>query len=196
MDTFPVGHVHKRNPKFADLDEILLDIETTLISVIHRNLENPELKKIRPDDDIWNLPEILIYPGHPQVEHKGTMAHSKAIEISTNRADSSHLKLLPQHSATLEGPDIQLVLRDLRFEMPKIHANILGAQNKYLESHRNITIAGICKEAMDVETVIDISGNHYPTMRKAIQAVPGIEQEYATRRITDLGKWNISTSVD
>jgi hypothetical protein len=196
MDTVPVGHVHKRNPKFADLDDILLDIETTLTSVIHHILENPELQKVQPDPDIWNLPEILIYPGRPQVEHKGITVHSDTIEISTNRADSSLLKFLLQHSATLEDPDIQLVLRDLRFEMPQIYANILGAQNKYLESHRNIAIAGICKEAMDVETVIDISGNHYPTMREAIQAVPGIEQVYATKRITHLGKWNISTSVD
>jgi hypothetical protein len=109
----------------SDLDKILLDIETTLSCVIHRNLENPELKKIQPDDDIWNLPEILIYPGRPQVEHKGTTVHSDAIEISTNRADSSRLKFLLQHSATIEDPNIQLVLRDLRFEMPEIYANIL-----------------------------------------------------------------------
>jgi hypothetical protein len=80
--------------------------------------------------------------------------------------------------------------------MPDIYVNILGAQNKYLESHWNITIAGLCKEAMDVENVVDVSGNHYPTMRDAIQAIPGIEQVDATKRITYLEKWNISTSVD
>jgi hypothetical protein len=49
---------------------------------------------------------------------------------------------------------------------------------------------------MDVETVIDVTGTHYPTMREALQAVPGIEQVYATKRITDLGEWNISTTVE
>jgi hypothetical protein len=80
-----------------------------------------------------------------------------------------------------------LVLRDQRFEIPDVYADILGAQNKYLESHRNIAIAGLCKEEMDVENVIDISGTHYPTMRDVPQAVPGTEQVYATKRITDLG---------
>jgi hypothetical protein len=88
MDTIPVGHVHKRNPKFADLDEILVDIETTLTSVIHRNQDNTDFKKMQPPDDIWSLPEILVYPGHPQVDHNGTIVHSDVIEISTNRADS------------------------------------------------------------------------------------------------------------
>jgi hypothetical protein len=196
MDTVPVGHVHKRNSKFADLDEILVDIETTLTSVIHRNQDNTDFQKMQPSDDIWSLPEILVYPGHPPVHHNGLSVHSDAIEISTNRADSQCLKFLIQHSANLEDPDIQLVLRNLRFEMPAVYANLLGDQNKYLESHRNIAIAGLCKEAMDVENVVDITGNHFPTMREAIQAVSGIEQVYATKRITDLGKWNISTTVD
>jgi hypothetical protein len=151
---------------------------------------------MQPPDDIWNLPEILIYPGRPQVEHNGTTVHSDAIEISTNPADSQRLKCLIQHSADLEDPDIKLVLRDLRFEMPDIYANIFGAQNIYLESHRNISIAGLCKEAMDVENVVQITGNHYKTMCDAIQAVPGIEQVYATKRITDHGNWNLSTTVD
>jgi hypothetical protein len=66
MDTVPVGHVHKRNPKFADLDEILVEIETTLTSVIHRNQDNTELQKIQPSDDIWSLPEILFTPDAPK----------------------------------------------------------------------------------------------------------------------------------
>jgi hypothetical protein len=52
------------------------------------------------------------------------------------------------------------------------------------------------KKQWTSKLVVDISRNHYPTMRETIQAVPRIEQVYATKRITDLGKWNISTSVD
>jgi hypothetical protein len=104
MDTVPVGHVHKRNAKFADLDEILVDIESTLTSVIHRFQENQALIKMQPRDDVWNLPEILVYPGRPQVDHNGTMVHSDAIEISTNREDSQRLKWLIQHSADLGRP--------------------------------------------------------------------------------------------
>jgi hypothetical protein len=77
MDTVPVGHVHKRNSKFADLDEILIDIETTLTSIIHRNLENQDLKNMQPSDDIWNLPEILVYPGLPQVEHNTAPSYTR-----------------------------------------------------------------------------------------------------------------------
>jgi hypothetical protein len=130
------------------------------------------------------------------VEHNGTTVHLDAIAIFTNRADSQRLKFLIQHNTNLQDPGIQLVLRDLRFEMPAIYANILGAQNKYLESHRNIAIAGLCKEAIYVENVVDVTGNHFPTMHMAIQAVSGIKQVYATKHITDLGKWNISTTVD
>jgi hypothetical protein len=79
MDTVPVGHVHKRNSKFAYLDEILVDIKTTLTLVIHRNQNNADFQKMQPSDNIWNLPEILVHPGRPQVEHNGTTVHSDAI---------------------------------------------------------------------------------------------------------------------
>jgi hypothetical protein len=49
---------------------------------------------------------------------------------------------------------------------------------------------------MDAQPVINVTGEHFPTMRDAILSLTGVSQVYGTKRIADLGKWNISTTSD
>jgi hypothetical protein len=68
------------------------------------------------------------------------------------------------------------------------------AHNDYLATHRNISVAGLSADAMDAQPVITSTGDHFPTMRDVIPSLDGVSQVYGTKRIADLGKWNILTT--
>jgi hypothetical protein len=117
-----------------------------------------------------------VYPGRPQVNHKGNIIQSDAIEISTIRADAKLMKYLVEGMATLDYSNIELVSRNLKFTMPEVYASTLSAHNDYLANHRNISVAGLSADAMDAQPVITSHGDHFPTMRDAVLSLEGVSQ--------------------
>jgi hypothetical protein len=104
------------------------------------------------------------------------------------------MKYLVERMATLDYSNIELVSRELKFTMPEVYASTLSAHNDYLANHRNISVAGLSANAMDAHPIITSHGDHFPTMRDTILSLEGVSQVYRTKRIADLGKWNISTT--
>jgi hypothetical protein len=67
---------------------------------------------------------------------------------------------------------------------------------KLLPSPRNIGLVAIPDDAMNHQKVKDIDGKEWKSMCDAISQAPGVASVHPSKRIFDLGKWNISTKHD
>jgi hypothetical protein len=73
IHTVTSAQVHHRSPKFSDLTEVRTDIADSCTHIIHAQKDMPKFKEIQTDKNIWRIPEILVYPGCPQVQHNGNL---------------------------------------------------------------------------------------------------------------------------
>jgi hypothetical protein len=89
---------------------------------------------------------------------------------------------------------LAVVPREFKYRQPDIYAKLLGAQNGYLESHCNIGLVAIPNDAMHLQKVKDVDGKEWKSMFDALSQAPGIAHVHCSKRVFDLGKWNMSTN--
>jgi hypothetical protein len=83
-----------------------------------------------------------------------------------------------------------------KYRQPDLYTKLLSAQNDYLETHRNIGLVAIPNDAMHLQKVKDVDGKEWKSMYDAIIQAPGIAHVHCSKRVFDLGKWNLSTTHD
>jgi hypothetical protein len=81
----------------------------------------------------------------------------------------------------------------LKYDSPDTYRSILRTQNVYLESHRNIPLAGITHVQMHESIQWD---DMYQTPFEILTTLKGITRLDSTARTHDLGKFNMSTTTD
>jgi hypothetical protein len=78
----------------------------------------------------------------------------------------------------------------LRREDPQTYVQLLGKQNEYMDSHRNISVAGLSWDLMQ-NPIQNIQ--EYESFQDILLKQPVVNRVDCTRRTNDIGKWNIST---
>jgi hypothetical protein len=89
-----------------------------------------------------------------------------------------------------------VIPREFKYRQPDLYAKLLSAQNNYLETHHNIGLVAIPNNAMHLQKVKDVDGKEWKSMYDALIQDPGIAHAHCSKRVFDLGKWNISTTHD
>jgi hypothetical protein len=89
--------------------------------------------------------------------------------------------------------DYLFVPFSLRREDPQTYVQLLGKQNKYMDSHLNISIADLTWDLMQNPIQLNLE---YESFQDSLHKHPGVSRADCTRRTNRIGKWNISTNKD
>jgi hypothetical protein len=200
LDTITIGHLHLLHPTFADTDELRRKMDQQLTDTAIRLRDNPEFHDILAPhlkrDGTLRVPEIMFYPGRAMGKLNSEPVASDVIDVYVARTSAAAIKYLLEASTENTTRPLAVVPRDFKYNQPDIYAKLLSAQNDYLETHRNIGLVAIPNEAMHSQKVKDIDGREWHSMHAALCHAPGIAAVHCSKRVFDLGKWNISTTQD
>jgi hypothetical protein len=138
----------------------------------------------------------MFYPGHALGKINSETVSFDVIDVYVARESATAINYLLEASTENTTRPLAVVPRDFKYNQPDIYAKLLSAQNEYLETHRNIGLVKIPNDAMHHQKVKDIDGRDRHSMHEALCHTPGIVAVHCSKRIFDLGKWNVSTTQD
>jgi hypothetical protein len=144
------------------------------------------------DDNNIDPPQILIAPANVRSGEEV----SCAFEIQVERVHLSALKFLLEAIYAIVPPLMttsKFVPYSLKYDAPDTYRSILRTQNVYLETHRNIPLAGITHVQMHESIQWD---GMYQTPFEILTTLKRITRVALTARTHDLGKFNMSTTAD
>jgi hypothetical protein len=142
------------------------------------------------DDNNIDPPQLLIAPANVQSGDE----HSRAFEIQVERAHLPALKFLLEEIYAIVPPlmtNSKFVPYSLKYDAPDMYRSILRTQNIYLETHRNIPLAGITHVQMHESIEWD---GIFQTPFEILTTLPGVTRLDSTARTHDLGKFNMLTT--
>ena len=199
IEVITPGWLLKVNPAFHDPSEIRDEI------IEKAEIAFQLISKEDTAEIISAFPQFQDADGHFEVPEfhlarrnlKGdTKKHGKitadAFEIQVASADAGLLRRVLEVAFGLKvnQSDYLFVPYSLRSENAEIYAQLLGKQNDYMHNHRNISLAGLTTTLM--AQALSRLGDQ-ESFREMLQDQPGVYRVDPTRRLLDLGKWNIST---
>jgi hypothetical protein len=191
LDAITIGHLHLVHPTFADVDDIRSKMIHQLNETAEHIREWPiQLTELLDHDGTLIVPEIMFYPGRAL----GKMKSENVAYIVINIYIA--INFLLDASTENKTRPLAVVPRDFKYNQLDIYAKLLSAQNDYLEQHRNIGLIAIPEDVMNLQKVKDINGKEWKSMYETICNAPGGAAVHRSKRIFDLGKWNISTTHD
>jgi hypothetical protein len=200
LDAITIGHLHLIHPTFADVDDLRSKMIYQLTETADRIQDRPEyherLSEFISPDGKFTVPEIMFYPGRALGKMKSETVASDVIDIYIARESAQAINFLLEASSENKTRPLAVVPRDFKYNQPDTYAKLLSAQNNYLEQHRNIGLVAIPDDAMNHQKVKDIDGKEWKSMCDALRQAPGVAAVHRSKRIFDLGKWNISTKHD
>jgi hypothetical protein len=200
LDAITIGHLHLIHPTFADVDDLRHKMIHQLTETAKRIREWPEyhehLSEHLDHDDTLIVPEIMFYPGRALGKMKSENVSSDVIDIYIARESANAINFLLEASTENKTCPLAVVPCGFKYNQPDIYAKLLSAQNDYLEKHRNIGLVAIPNDAMNLQKVKDIDGKEWKSMYDALCQASGVAVVHRSKRIFDLGKWNISTTHD
>jgi hypothetical protein len=198
LDAITIGHLHLIHPTFADVDELRRKMDAQLTETAERIREDSEyydnLSEHLDHDGTFLVPEIMFYPGRALGKMNSAIVASDVVDIYVARESASAVNFLLEASTENKIRQLAVVPRDFKYNQPDIYAKLLSAQNDYLEQHRNIGLVAIPDDAMHLQKVKDIDGKEWKSLYDALSQAPGIVAVHRSKRVFDLGKWNISTT--
>jgi hypothetical protein len=201
LDTITISHLHLVHPTFADTDDLKTKMTQQLQETVARIQDNPEyhdnVSAEFEHDGNFIPPEIMFSPGHAQGKLGTTEVASDVMDVYIARS-SAHgaIKYLLEASTKNLHRPLNVVPRDFKYHQPDIYTKLLSTQIDYLAKHCNIGLVAIPIDAMHHQKVKDIDGKEWTSMYAALCQGPDIAQINASKRIFDLGKWNISSMHD
>jgi hypothetical protein len=135
-------------------------------------------------------------PGRGLGKMKTENVSSDVIDIYIARESANAINYLLEASTENKTRPLAVIPSEFKYNQPDTYAKLLSAQNDYLEQHRNIGLVAILNDAMNLQKVTDIDGKEWQSLHAAICQAPGVAAVHRSKRIFDLGKWNISTKHD
>jgi hypothetical protein len=155
---------------------------------------NSKFPNLQDDQGQFDAPEFHLARRNLKGD---TKKHGKitadAFEIQVAKADAGLLRRVLEVAFGLKSnqSDYLFVPYSLRSDNSAVYAQLLGKQNDYMQNHRNISLAGITDNMM-TQAITEQDDS----FREMLQDQPGVYRVDPTRRILDLGKWNISTDSE
>jgi hypothetical protein len=201
LDAINIGHLHLLHPTFADVDDLRNKMHAQLLDTANRIRDDPEYHEHLSDhldhDGTFLVPEIMYYPGRALGKLGSENVASDAVDIYVARESAPVVNFFLEASTKNKTRPLAVVPRDFKYNQPDIYAKLLSAQNDYLEQHRNIGLVAIPNDAMHLQKVKDIDGKEWKSMYDALSQAQGVVAvHHRSKRVFDLGKWNISTTHD
>jgi hypothetical protein len=193
----PLGYLTHTNPRFhstacvsEEVRDILISQYSQLSGAVREKFED-DFDEYFDDDNNIDPPQLLIAPAKVHLGDE----NSQAFEIQVERANLPVLKLLLEATYAIVPPlmtDSKFVPYSLKYNAPDTYRSILRTQNTYLETHRNIPLAGIPQAQMHESIEWD---GIFQTPFEILTTLPGVSRLDSTVRTHDLGKFNMSTTA-
>ena len=187
LDVVNIGFLFKVNPKFADHEETLKEVQKMLLQAQNDHM----ISKCESYSDA-PMPEMFLQQGSPSFGEGDEKVYTHAIGLYVHRPHVEYIQYLLN---SIKEPKIQVILRSFKYSDPELFAQALNQQNYYVNQHRNVPVAGISVEAM-LKHKVTCDGTEWNSAKEAILAVNGVTAAHHSKRIYDLGKWNVSTTSD
>jgi hypothetical protein len=138
----------------------------------------------------------MFYPGRALGKMGADVVSSDVVELYVAREIATALNYLLEASTNNSHRPLAVIPRAFKCRQPDLYAKLLSEQNDYLETHRNIGLVAIPNDAMHLQKVKDVEEKEWKSMCDALIQAPGIAHVHCSKRVFDLGKWNISTTHD
>jgi hypothetical protein len=142
-------------------------------------------------------PEIYFSPAkcHGKLDDKRINSNAVCMYADADAADTvtNMITRLSSFAASENSLSPCYVPFALKAHHPDVYGSYLAKQNNFLETHRNIAIAGVSVNAMD-HGDNDNPDDAFP--RSLLQLNKKLDGVDSYRRTPDLGKWNISCHSD
>jgi hypothetical protein len=200
LDTITIGHLHLVHPTFADAAELTRkmthQIQETVARIQGTEEYHDNLQPFLDHEGNFETPEVMFYPGRALGKMGSDAVSSDVIEIYVAREYATALNYLLEASTDNRHRPLAVIPREFKYRQPELYAKLLSAQNDYLETHRNIGLVAIPNDAMYFQKVKDVEGKEWKSLHDALLQAPGIAHVHCSKRVFDLGKWNISTTHD
>jgi hypothetical protein len=164
LDLVPLGFITKTNPRFHSLARLADEIRDVIRATF------PHLSGAILDDNLVDPPIALLAPANINSGDERT----HAMEIRVKRVHVSAMKcLLEQVYAIvpLTTTESKFIPYSLKHESQDAYRFIIRSQHDYLETHRNIPLAGITNDQM-YEMII--SDKVHRTPYDILSKLPGI----------------------
>jgi hypothetical protein len=185
MDIVTVGWAHKIHPTFTSHD----NLRQQVVHACHPNLGSlPEYDDKQPDK---GMPDIFLSSGRLNGNCNGSTIHSNALLIQAERSQKTVRLLL--ETTFCESDLFEYIPVSLKYDNPELFGKMLSLQNKYLDNHRNVAIAGLSIRAMD-HTMTYKPYSDESSLWTYLHHIPGVLRLDSCKRTADLGKWNLSTT--
>jgi hypothetical protein len=153
-------------------------MHTQLLETAYRIRDDPEyqehLSNHLDHNGSFLVPEIMYYPGRALGKLGTENVASDVVDIYVTRTSAPAVNFLLEASTNNKTRPLAVVPRDFKYNQPDIYAQLLSAQNDYLEQHRNIGLVAIPNDAMHKQKVKDICGKEWKSMHDAIRQAPDV----------------------
>jgi hypothetical protein len=200
LDTITIGHLHLVHTTFADAAyltrKMTHQIQETVERIQGTEVYHDNLQPFLDHEGNFEPPEVMFYPGRALGKMGDAVVASDVIELYVARKIATALNYLLEASTNNSHRPLAVIPHAFRYRQPDLYAKLLSAQNDYLETHRNIGLVAIPNDAMYLQKVKDVEGKEWKSMYDAIIQAPGIAHVHCSKRVFDLGKWNLSTNHD
>jgi hypothetical protein len=198
LDTITIGHLHLVHPTFADADNLtckmIHQLKETVDRILGTNEYHDNLHPFLDHDGNFAPPEVMFYPGRALGKMGHEAVSSNVVELYVAREFASALNFLLEASTENSHRPLAVVPREFKYRQPDIYAKLLSAQNDHLETHRNIGLVAIPNDAMHLQKVKDVDGKEWKSLFDALNQAPGISHVHCSKRVFNLGKWNLPTN--
>jgi hypothetical protein len=145
-------------------------------------------------------PEIYFSPAKCHGRLDDTRINSNALCMYTAADDADTVTTLITRISSFAASENSFspfyVPFALKTHHPDVYGSYLAKQNNFLETHRNIAIAGVSVAAMDHGDEDNPDDNFPSSLWQLIKNLDGVYRADTCRRTPDLGKWNISCHSD
>jgi hypothetical protein len=198
LDIVPLGFLTHTNPRFHSTarlaDEVhdhIIDNYEDLDDAVRRKFQDEYMDEFFDDNNTMTPPTILIAPANVNSGDKATRAY----EIQVERAYVPSMKTMLEEIYAiipLTATSLKFIPYSLKYDSPDISRSVVRTQNEYIDTHRNIPLAGVTIDQM--QESITWNGIEQ-TPFEILTSLAGVTRIDTTGRTHDLGKFNISTTA-
>jgi hypothetical protein len=197
VDVCSPGWFSHTNPKFHSRERTKDDIYNKVLSAMEPPDEMTKLVDNFPDyiiDGKFEVPEFQLVHRHIQSSGSRDKVEAEAFEVQIERKHTKvFIKLMELAFANTNIDEMIFIPSSLKHTLSgDKYSNLIHLQRNYLETHRNISIAGIGNLRMEGLSP-DYGAANFEDLLKSL---PGVYRVDTTKRTPDLGKWNISTDKE
>jgi hypothetical protein len=196
VDVCSPGWFSHTNPKFHSRERTKDDIHAEVLSAMENSDEMTKLVEQFPDsfiDGKFQVPEFQLVHRHIQSSGTRSKVTAEAFEVQIERKHNKvFIELMEITFANTNIDEMIFISSSLKHTLSNDkYSNLIHLQRNYLETYRNISIAGIGNLRMAAP-----GADGAINFETLLKSQPGVYRVDTTKRTPDLGKWNIATDKE